>query len=163
MTVAVFDDLDRLLAAAPAELGPSGWVTVDEAAVRAFRASVGAAADATGAAGSGSSEGSSAGEVPPLLLLSLTNRLLPELLQVPGAASGVNYGAEWVRFGAPVPVGCRVRAAATLAGCREVPGGVQTEIEIRVEADGGDADSSGADGGDAGPACAVMSLSRWLR
>ena len=139
MTAAVFDDLDRLLGAAPVALGTSGWVTVDEAAGRAFAAAVG---------------GARSGEVAPMLLLALTNRLLPELLQVPGAASGVNYGAESVRFGPPVPVGTRVRASAVLAACREVPGGVQTEIEIRVEAEGC---------ADAEPACTVRSLSRWLR
>ena len=144
MTAAVFDDLDRLLGAAPVALGPSGWVTVDEAAIRAFVSAIGAA----------QAPGGSAGGVPPMLLLALTNRLLPELLQVPGAASGVNYGAESVRFGAPVPVGTKVRASAVLTACREVPGGVQTEIEISVEAEGRS---------DAEPACTVRSLSRWLR
>ena len=149
MTASVFDDLDRLLAAAPAELGTSGWVAVDRPAVEAFRAAVGASP----AAGAPAAGAATAGDVPPMLLLSLTNRLLPELMQVPGAASGVNYGAESVRFGPPVAVGSRIRATAVLAGCREVPGGVQTEVEIRIEAEGSAPE----------PACVVRSLSRWLR
>lgn len=137
---AVFEDLDVLAAAAPLELGASGWVAVDAGAVTDFGRAVGAG-------------GATDGDVPPLLLLSLTNRLLPELLQVPGAASGVNYGAEQVRFGPAVPIGARVRASATLVDCRPVSGGVQTEVELRVE----------AEGAGAGPAVTVRSLSRWLR
>jgi acyl dehydratase len=87
----------------------------------------------------------------PYFALSLTNRFLPDLLQVPASSSGVNYGAESVEFGPPLSAGDRVRGAAALVGAAEVKGGVQTTVEIRVEVDGA-----------AEPACVVRSLSRWL-
>lgn len=130
---AVFTDLADLLGTAPLHLGSTDWVTVGAAEIERFEAAVG-------------------GSVSPYLALSLTNRFLPELLAVPGAASGVNYGAESVRFGMPLHTGDRVRCRAELVAAAEVAGGVQTTVEITVEADGAPE-----------PACVVRSLSRWLR
>lgn len=129
---AVFDDLDHLLKAAPLDLGATDWVQVADADVSRFEQSTG-------------------GDVSPFLALSLTNRFLPFLLSVPGAASGVNYGADGATFGAPLRAGDRIRVSATLTSAAEVSGGVQTTVEIRVEVDGAE------------PACVVQSLSRWLR
>jgi len=132
VSAAVFDSLPALLGAPPMELGASAWATVSEADIDAFGRAVG-----TGPS--------------PYLALSLTNRFLPELLQVPAAASGVNYGAESARFGAPLQAGDRVRASARLVSAGAVPGGIQTVVEISVEVDGADE-----------AACVVRSLSRWL-
>ena len=129
---AVYDSLDDLLAAAPRDLGATGWVSVGPAEVSDFERSVG-------------------GEVSPYFALSLTNRFLPELLLVPAASTGVNYGAESADFGPPLSAGDRVRGAAALVAADEVRGGVQTTVEIRVQVDGSDE-----------PACVVRSLSRWL-
>lgn len=85
------------------------------------------------------------------LTLALTNLLLPDLIAVPAASSGVNYGTGRVRFPAPVPVGARIRAGAALTEAVDVPGGVQTTITITVEREGTDE-----------PVCVVESLSRWL-
>jgi acyl dehydratase len=130
---AVFGDLDQLLRAAPRDLGATAWVEVAAGDVAGFERATG-------------------GRVSPYLALSLTNRFLPDLLQVPGAASGVNYGAESARFGPVLRVGDRVRARAVLDSAAEVGGGVQTTVEITVEVDGAEE-----------PACVVRSLSRWLR
>ncbi len=135
----VFDDLDALLASAGTDLGAAGPVPVDDGAVAGFLAATGDVSD----------RGTTA---PPYLLLSLTNRLLPDLIQVPAAVSGVNYGAESVRFGEPVAIGAQVSVRARIVAAGECPGGVQTTIEIAVEADGCSE-----------PACVVRSLSRWLR
>ena len=132
MTPVVFSELDALLAAAPADLGATAWAVVSADEVARFER-------ATGAAPS------------PYLALSMTNRFLPDLLQVPVASSGVNYGADSVRFGAVLAPGDRVRAAATLVAAAAVTGGVQTTVEVRLEVDGRDE-----------PACVVRSLSRWL-
>jgi acyl dehydratase len=59
--------------------------------------------------------------------------------------------AAAVRFPTPLLAGNRVRGAAELVACDEIPGGVQTTILITVEVDGADQ-----------PACVVESLSRWL-
>ena len=83
------------------------------------------------------------------LTLALSNLFLPELLAVPGASAGVNYGTGKVRFPSPVPVGCRVRGGAEITAVEEIAGGVQTTITIQVE----NQDK---------PACVIESLSRWL-
>ena len=44
------------------------------------------------------------------LTLSLGPVLLPQIFSVGGVAMGVNYGANKVRFMAPVPVGAKLRA-----------------------------------------------------
>lgn len=135
-TPAVFTDLDELLAAADGgqrDLGATEWVEVTPADTETFE-------QATG------------GEVSPYFAVSLTNRFLPDLIQVPAARSGVNYGADSARFGLPLRAGDRVRGSATLLAATAVSGGVQTTIEIRVEMEGSEE-----------PACSVRSLSRWLR
>jgi acyl dehydratase len=129
---AVYDSLAALLEAPPVDLGATEWVLVGDGEVADFARSTG-------------------GDVSPYFALSLTNRFLPDLLQVPASSSGVNYGAESVEFGPPLSAGDRVRGAAALVGAAEVNGGVQTTVEIRVEVDGA-----------AEPACVVRSLSRWL-
>ena len=135
---AVFDSLDDLRAAVGADLGPTGWLTVDAAAVAGF-------CRATGV------PGPDGGVVPEYLVLSLSNLVMPELIAVPAAAMGVNYGTGPVRFPAPVPVGSRLRGRAVLAACDEVAGGVQTTIRITLEVEGR-----------TDPACVVDALSRWL-
>lgn len=140
MAPTVFEGADSLLSAAPRDLGCTDWVTLDQSAISNF-------ATATLAAGAQDDE-----VAPPLLVLSLTNRFLPELLEVRGVSSGVNYGSGSVRFNAPVRVGDGLRARAFLIDATEVPGGVQTTVQIRVEIEGSDE-----------PACIVESLSRWMR
>ena len=135
---ATFGSPDDLLGAVGRQLGTTGWATLEAPDVKRF-----VEATATPLAGNA---------VPPLMVLSLTNRFLPELLQVTGASNGVNYGTGSVRFPAEVRAGDRLRASARLSEAVEVPGGVQTTVEITVEVDGS-----------AHPACVVESLSRWMR
>jgi acyl dehydratase len=85
------------------------------------------------------------------LTLALSNRFLPEIVEIDGFSAGINYGTDKVRFPAPVIVGSRVRAGAELLAVSDVPGGVQTIIRITIEIDGTDR-----------PACVIESLSRWL-
>lgn len=72
------------------------------------------------------------------LTLSLIPRVLPELLDVRGFSLAVNYGLEKVRFPAPVPVGSRVRAGATIDAVTEVNGGVQITETLVFEVEGSD-------------------------
>ena len=64
---------------------------------------------------------------------------------------GVNYGVDKVRFPAPVPVGSRIRGAATITGATEIAGGVQVTVTITVEIEGAPK-----------PACVVESISRFM-
>jgi acyl dehydratase len=85
------------------------------------------------------------------LTLSITNYFLPQLLDVPGAKMGINYGTNKVRFPAPVPVGSRVRMGSEIAEATDVPGGVQLVIRNTVEVEGGDK-----------PVCVAESVNRYI-
>lgn len=67
------------------------------------------------------------------LTLSLTPRLLPEVLIATGFVMGVNYGTEKVRFPSPVPVGSKLRMGATVTEVKEIKGGAQCTIEVSFE------------------------------
>jgi acyl dehydratase len=148
----VFESLDELRGAAGTHLGWTDWMEIDQQRVNPF-------ADATGDhqwihvdIDRANAESPFGGPIAHgYLTLALSNRFLPELLQVPGASSGVNYGTGKVRFPAPVPVGSRIRGGAEITAVEEIGGGVQTTITITIEVEGGTK-----------PACVIESLSRWL-
>jgi acyl dehydratase len=81
--------------------------------------------------------------------LSLAPRFSYALVSMEGFAYGVNYGLGRVRFPAPMPVGDRVRMRMRLAGVDDVPGGIQTTMELTFEREGGDK-----------PVCVAESLAR---
>ncbi len=70
------------------------------------------------------------------LTLSLIPTLLGSLLRVEGTSMGVNYGTNKVRFAAPVHVGTKIRAGATVAEVTEIAGGVQVALDVIVEVEG---------------------------
>jgi acyl dehydratase len=136
----VFQNLDELLSAGRRDLGATDWVELTGSVLTDFAAATW-------------SPGEDDGNVaPPMLLLSLTNRFLPDLLEVRGTSSGINYGTGMIRFEGPARAGDRIRASALLAEATEVPAGVQSTVEIRIEVRGSER-----------PACTVESLSRWMR
>jgi acyl dehydratase len=67
------------------------------------------------------------------LTLSLIPALLAQVLVVQGITMGVNYGANKVRFPAPVPVGSELRLGATLASVEDVGDGVQATLDAVLE------------------------------
>jgi acyl dehydratase len=71
------------------------------------------------------------------LTLSLIPSLMPQIVEIGGFRMGVNYGIEKVRFPSPVPVGSRVRAGATLEAATPFEGGVQMNLGVTVEVEGG--------------------------
>jgi acyl dehydratase len=85
------------------------------------------------------------------LTLSITNLFLPQLLRVPAAKLGINYGANKVRFPAPVPVGSRIRMGSEIIDVQDVPGGLQVTARNTVEIDGHDK-----------PGCVVEAISRFV-
>ncbi|MFQ5417504.1 MAG: MaoC family dehydratase [Myxococcota bacterium] len=84
------------------------------------------------------------------LTQSLVSAFLPNIIEVRGIAMGVNYGANKVRFPAPVPVGSRVRGSAELLGVEEVKGCVQATIRVTVEIEGSER-----------PGCVIDTISRY--
>ena len=140
-----------LRAAVGAALGPTDWLRVDQSRIDAF-------AEVTGdhqwihvdpERARGSALGSTIAHG--YLTLSLCSYFLPQLIAVQDVGMGINYGADRVRFPAPVPVGSRIRARGEVSACHDVPGGVQTTILVTTEVAGTDK-----------PACVVETLSRWL-
>jgi acyl dehydratase len=149
---AIFESLDELRAAAGQHLGWTEWLEIDQARVDRF-------ADATGDhqwihvdPARAIAESPFGGPIAHgYLTLALSNLFLPQLIEVPGASAGVNYGTGRVRFPAPVPVGSRIRAGAEIIAVEEVAGGVQTTITVTIEVEGSSK-----------PACVIESLSRWM-
>ena len=70
------------------------------------------------------------------LTISLAPVLLTGIVRVEGLKFGVNYGINKLRFPAPVPVGGKLRAGATLAQVEDIPGGAQVTYDITFEVDG---------------------------
>jgi acyl dehydratase len=147
-----FATLDELRDAAGQHLGWTDWIDITQARVDQF-------ADATGDhqwihvdVARATAESPFGGPIAHgYLTLALSNLFLPELLAVPGASAGVNYGTGQVRFPSPVPVGSRVRGGAEITSVDEIAGGLQTTITITIQVEGQDK-----------PACVIESLSRWL-
>ncbi|MEK7424257.1 MAG: MaoC family dehydratase [Actinomycetota bacterium] len=70
------------------------------------------------------------------LTLSLGPVLMPQVLINTGFTMGVNYGANKVRFMAPVPVGARLRLGVTLLSVDDIAGGIQSTYAFSFECEG---------------------------
>ena len=147
MAVRVLEGVEGLRSAVGRHLGHSDWLAIHQERIDRFARAIGVHGPAR-VAPAPDTPGAIA---PNYLTLSLVNRFLPEVVEVRGFAMGVNYGAEGVRFPAPVPVGGRLRGGVELAAVAEVRGGVQATWLVTVELDGS-----------AEPACVVSSLARYL-
>ena len=131
-----FESIDDLLA--QDELGATGWHLIDQRQVDAF-------ADVTGDHQWIHVDPERAAKESPFggpiahgyLTLSLLPMLLPQIIQITGFKMGVNYGTDKVRFPAPVPVGSRVRAGATLDSAEPIDGGIAMAVTVTVEVEGG--------------------------
>jgi acyl dehydratase len=85
------------------------------------------------------------------LTQSLVNHFLPQIVEVRGISMGVNYGADRLRFPAPVPVGSRVRGRAELLAAEDTKdGAVQATIRVSVEIEGEER-----------PGCVIDTISRY--
>ena len=146
-----FHSLEELRAGVGTHLGYSDWLEITQDRVNEF-------ADATGDHQWIHVDPQRARQGPfgttiahGYLTLSITNRWLGGMLRVPTATMGVNYGANKVRFPAPVPVGSRIRMGVEILSVDEVPGGAQVTTRNTVEVDGSEK-----------PACVVEAISRFL-
>jgi len=148
----VFEHPSKLKAAKGKHLGVSEWLTIDQARIDKFAEATGdhqwihvdpeRAKD--GPFGSTIAHG--------YLTQSLVNMFLPQIVDVRGISMGVNYGADKLRFPAPVPVGSRVRGSAELIEVEEVKGGaIQSTVRVTVEIEGNER-----------PACVIDTISRYV-
>ncbi|MGW2666418.1 MaoC family dehydratase [Nocardia tengchongensis] len=132
----VFEGLPELEKAVGTHLGYSDWHTVTQQQIDKF-------ADATGdhqwihvdperaAAGP-----FGATVAHGFLTLSLLPMLAAAVYTVTGLSMGINYGANKVRFPAPVPVNSRVRAGVELVSLTPASTGFQLVTRVTVEIDG---------------------------
>jgi acyl dehydratase len=137
----IFPDIAALKHAAAAgdtDLGVSDWVTVDQAMIDRF-------AEATGdfqwihvdvERAKASPFGTTIAHG--WLTLSLLARLSNETYRVEQLAARLNYGANKVRFTAPVPAGSRLRAQFRILSVKDVTQGVRLTSEATVEREGSD-------------------------
>lgn len=119
------------------ELGPSDWMTVDQAMIDTF-------AEATGdhqwihvdveRARKEMPDGKTIAHG--YLTLSLVPRLAATLMRVKKRSRGVNYGSNKVRFITPVQAGARVRLRQRIANVEEIPGGVRVTSQMTMEIEG---------------------------
>lgn len=70
------------------------------------------------------------------LTLSLGPALGPQIFRVEGISMGVNYGADKVRFPAPVPVGSKLRLGIEVTKVDDIAGGVQVWMAFTFEVEG---------------------------
>ncbi|WP_461033407.1 MaoC family dehydratase [Streptomyces mayteni] len=146
-----FASPDALLAAVGEELGPGEWLTVEQRAIDLFAEATGdhqwihtdRERAAAGPFGSTIAHG--------YLTLALLPVLVPGLLRVAGVRLALNYGVNRVRFPAPLPAGCRVRATARIAAVAEVPGGTQLTLAAAIHREGSEK-----------PVCVAETVTRYL-
>ena len=119
-------------------LGPSDWITVDQAMIDKF-------AEATGDRQWIHVDVERAKREMPggktiahgYLTLSLIPRMAPMLLEVRKRSRGLNYGSNSIRFTNVVPAGSRIRLRQTIKSVDEVKGdGYRITSEMVVEVEG---------------------------
>src|SRR3954453_10325754 len=129
----VFSTFEELTAAVGEDLGSSDWLEGTQERVNAF-------ANATGDHQWIHVDVQRAAEGPFGTTIAhgyLTLALIPQFgaqifaLDTPGAK--LNYGVNKVRFPAPVPVGSRIRASASVAAVTDLPLGKQLLMRFVVE------------------------------
>lgn len=146
-----FRSPEDVVAAVGRSLGPSEWLTVDQARIDRFAEATGdhqwlhvdPLRAARGPFGRTIAHG--------FLTLSLLNKFLPEMFMPESLDWGVNYGLDRVRFPAPVPVGARIRATGELVAAKVLgPLAVQTMVRMTMEIEG-----------EAKPGCVAETLQRY--
>ena len=146
-----FASPQALLDAVGTDLGVTDWVTITQDQINKFAEAtldnqwihVDAERAKAGPFGAPIAHG--------YLTMSLAAYFGGQLIRVSGISIGINYGADKVRFPAPVPVGSKLRGRGEILDVKEVPGGVQTTVRITIEREGGDK-----------PAAVVDAISRYL-
>jgi acyl dehydratase len=147
----IFDTPEKLKDAVGQELGTSDWLEIDQKRIDLF-------AEATGDHQWIHVDPEKAKDGPfgttiahGYLTQSLVNFFMPQILEVRSVKMGINYGANKLRFPAPVPVGSKVRGKGELIEASDTKdGAVQAIVRVSVEIEGSDR-----------PACVIDTISRF--
>ena len=148
--VRVFQTPELLLDAVGEFLGTSPWLTIDQQRINLFADAtddhqwihVDAARAKDGPFGQTIAHG--------YLSLALVSRFLPQIIDVQGIRMGINYGANKLRFPAPVTVGSRIRGSGELIAAAEISSNIQSTVRVTVDIEG-----------NSRPACVVDTISRY--
>jgi acyl dehydratase len=147
----VFESPTDLKAAVGTHLGYSDWLTIDQERIDQFAEAtldhqwihIDAEKAKAGPFGTTIAHG--------YLTSSLVSHFLPQIIEVRGISMGINYGADRLRFPAPVPVGSKLRAGAELIGAEPAKdGSIQSKVRVTIEIEGSEK-----------PACVIESISRY--
>jgi acyl dehydratase len=147
----VFSSPQQAIDGVGQKLGPSGWLTIEQDRIDLFAKATGdfqwIHVDPERAKGGPFGKTIAHG----YLTLSLINEFLPDLIRGEGIRMGVNYGADRLRFPAPVPVGSRIRAVGEVVKAESIgDDAVQVTSRITIEVEGGGK-----------PACVADIISRY--
>src|SRR5436190_8642161 len=135
----IFSDFNEIKSAVGTEIGASDWIEVTQDRINRFaeatcdeqwihvdqeRARRELPGGATIAHG--------------LLSLSLTPMFIRSVMALKGMKNTLNYGADRIRYLAPVPAGSRLRGRVSIAEAEEAPSdGLRVNYRIIVEIEGG--------------------------
>ncbi|MGJ5047252.1 MaoC family dehydratase [Bradyrhizobium oligotrophicum] len=134
----IFGDFSELKAAVGTEIGVSDWVEVSQDRINEFAQATcdeqwihvdqeRAAKEAPG--GKTIAHG--------LLSLSLAPLFIRSVMGLKGLRNTLNYGADRIRYLAPVPAGSRLRGRITVAEAEEVPpDGLRVNYHLVIEIEG---------------------------
>ena len=147
----IFSSPHELEGAVGQHLGYSDWLTIDQERIDQFAEAtldhqwihIDAEKAKAGPFGTTIAHG--------YLTSSLVSHFLPQIIEVRGISMGINYGADRLRFPAPVPVRSKLRAGAELIGAEPAKdGSIQSKVRVTIEIEGSEK-----------PACVIESISRY--
>jgi acyl dehydratase len=135
----VFRDFNEIKAAVGSEIGVSGWVEVTQERINRF-------AEATGDEQWIHIDVMRAQQELPgkrtiahgLLTVSLAPEFVRAVMALEGIKNTLNYGANRIRYLAPVPAGSRLRGRISIADAEDAPNnGLRVTYGITIEIEGG--------------------------
>lgn len=151
----IYDKPENLFGQEGTRLGPTDWLTIDQARINGFAdvtgdhqwIHVGSERAAKGPFGATIAHG--------YLTLSLVNYFLPDLIEVRGFTHAVNIGADRLRFLNPVKVDSHIRAIGEIIAVEDKRGAVQSTVRVTVQIAGED------EAAELLPACVLDTISRY--
>jgi acyl dehydratase len=135
----VFNDFEEMKAAVGTEVGVSDWVEVTQERIDRF-------AEATGDEQWIRVDVERATRELPgrktiahgLLTIGLVPELIRSVIGLKGVKNTLNYGANRIRYLAPVPAGSRLRGRTSIAAADDLPpDGPRVTYDITIEIEGG--------------------------
>ena len=135
----IFDGFDEIKSAVGTEIGASEWIEITQDRIDKF-------AEATcDEQWIHIDQDRAKQELPDgktiahgLLSLSLAPMFIRSVMGLKGLKTTLNYGADRIRYLAPVPAGSRLRGRVTIAEAEDVPpAGLRVNYHLAIEIEGG--------------------------